>query len=350
MKTLSAPLAICFGITNKCNLNCKHCLASKTRLNQDLTTEELLGIIKQIIERKIFNVAIFGGEPLLRKDFFTIIEALKKPWITISLNTNGTLITKELAERLANSSIKAYTVSLDGASSAVQEPFRGSGSFEKNIEGIKNLIEKKCNVLISTTVTHYNYFDVENIVLLGKNIGANRVRLNEVMYIGNAACYHKSLVVTAKEKFVLLGKIKDLKNRFGQFVTGSLVQVIDIMEEIKQNRHQLAFPLSIRGCGAATTKCAIRPDGLVVPCENLWDIIAGDLRNTSFYDIWYNSPIMKAFREPVEIKEDEIPDCRECQYLRLCYKGHRCTPYYLPGNKFEHKELYCWNENVARAN
>lgn len=350
MKTLSAPLNLCFGITNKCNLSCKHCLASNTRSNQDLTTEELLDITKQIVELKVFNVAIFGGEPLLRKDFFTIVEALSKPWITPALNTNGTLITKGIAKRLASSSIKTYTVSLDGASSAVQDPFRGRGSFKKNIEGIKNLIAAKCNVLISTTVTRYNYRDVENIVLLGKNIGANRVRFNEVMYIGNAACYHRSLVMTVKEKFELLEKIKDLKNRFGQFVTGSLLQVIDIMEEIKQNKHSLEFPLSIQGCGAATTKCAIRPDGLVVPCENLWDIIAGALKNTSFYDIWHNSPVMKAFREPLEIKGDEIPECKGCQYLRLCYKGHRCTPYYLPGKKFEHKELYCWNENVARAN
>lgn len=350
MKTLSAPLSICLGITNNCNLHCKHCLASNTRSNQDLTTEELLGIIKQIIELKIFNVAIFGGEPLLREDFFTIVEALNKPWITLTLNTNGTLITKEMAKRLAHFPIKTYTVSLDGASSATQDPFRGKGSFEKNIEGIKNLIAAKRKVLISTTVTRYNYRDVENIVLLGKNIGANRVRFNEVMYIGNAACYHKSLVMTVKEKFELLEKIKDLKNRFGQLVTGSLVQVIDILEEIKQNKHNMEFPLSIHGCGAATTKCAIRPDGLVVPCENLWDIIAGDLKNASFYDIWQDSPIMKVFREPLEIKGDEIPDCRECQYLRLCYKGHRCTPYYLPGNKFGHKELYCWNEDVVRAN
>ena len=350
MKTLSAPLSICLGITNKCNLNCRHCLASSTRDNRDLTTEELLGIIKQIIELKIFNVSLFGGEPLLREDFFIIVEALNKPWISLSLNTNGTLITKELVKKLANSPIKTYTVSLDGASSKVQDPFRGEGSFKKNIEGIKNLIEQRCSVLISTTVTRYNYRDVENIVLLGKNIGANRVRFNEVMYIGNAACYHKSLIMTPKEKFELLDRLRDLKSRFSNFITGSLVQVLDIMDEIEQNKHNLDFPLNIPGCGAATTKCAIRPDGLVVPCENLWDIIAGDLRNASLYDIWHNSSVMKEFRQPLEIEKEEIPECNKCRYLRLCYKGHRCIPYYLPGNKFERKELYCWQEDVVRTN
>ncbi|MCM8782925.1 MAG: radical SAM protein [Candidatus Omnitrophica bacterium] len=350
MKVFSAPLHICFGITNQCNLNCKHCLASNTRSNPDLTTEELLDIIKQIIELKIFNVSIFGGEPLLRKDFFTIVEALNKPWIRLSLNTNGTLITKDLAGKLASSPIKNYTVSLDGSCSEVQDPIRGKGSFEKNIDGIRNLIELDCNVLISTTVTRYNYKDVENIVLLGKNIGTRQVRFNEVMYIGNAACYHKSLIMTPKEKFDLLEKIKELRSRFGGFVTGSLVQVLDIMEEIKQNKHNLAFPLIIPSCGAATTKCAIRPDGLVSPCENLWDIVAGDLRKSSLYQIWHNSSVMNKFREPLKIEDTEIPECKNCLYLRLCYKGHRCTPYYLPGDNFEHKELYCWNEDVLGTN
>jgi SynChlorMet cassette radical SAM/SPASM protein ScmE len=350
MKVYSVPLSICLGITNQCNLRCKHCLAASTRTARDLTTEELLGVIGQINELKVFDVSIFGGEPLLRDDFFTIVEALNKPWISLSLNTNGTLITKELAARLAATSIKSYTVSLDGSSSAVQDALRGEGSFEKNVEGIRNLVEQKCRVLISTTVTRYNYFDVENILKLSRDIGAKRVRFNEVMYIGDAACYHDSLVMTLKEKFELIKKLKELKNRYGEFIKGSLVQAADIIEGVKQGERQLQFPLTIHSCGAATMKCAIRPDGLVVPCENLWDIVAGDLRKTSFHDIWAHSPVMKTFREPTEIREHETPDCKGCQYMSLCYKGRRCAPYYLPGKKFEHKKLYCWNENVVRTN
>lgn len=348
MKIFSAPLNLCLGITNQCNLNCKHCLAVNTRQAPDMTTEELLDIIRQIGELKIFNVAIFGGEPLMRKDFFSILEALCKLRINISLNTNGTLITKELASRLAQYPIKVYTVSLDGASNLVQDPFRGKGSFDKALKGIQNLIEEKCRVLISTITTQFNYQDVKNIVLLGKKLGATGVRFNDVMYIGNAACYNENLIMTPQEKFELLDRIKGLRNRFGGFVTGSVLQIVDIMEEIKRKPKE-KFPLQVYSCGAATKKCAIRPDGWVTPCEIIWDVKAGNLREKSLSEIWHNSEVMKTFRETIEIKEDEIPGCKGCEYLRLCYKGHRCQPYYNPGKKFEHKELYCWREDVCAA-
>ena len=346
MKTLSAPLSLCFGITNKCNLNCRHCLAVSSRGSEDLTTEELLDVIRQIRELKILNVSVFGGEPLMRRDFFTIIEELSRFRIGLSLNTNATLITGDIAKRLAGYPIKSYTVSLDGSSREVQDPFRGKGSFEKNIKGIKNLIKEGHKVLISTIVTRFNHKDVENIVMLGKEIGAYQVRFNEVVYTGNAACFHDSLLMSVREKFELLERLKGLKERFAGFVTGSMMQIIDIMENIKRNPRE-KFPLKVSPCGAATKKCAIRPDGWVVPCEILWDVKAGNVKESSLYDIWHNSPVMKAFRDTIEIKEEEIPECKGCEYLRLCYKGHRCQPYYYPGEKFQHKELYCWKEEVA---
>jgi len=348
MKTLSAPLNICLGITNQCNLNCRHCLASNTRNSRDLTTAGLLNIIGQMRELKVLSAAIFGGEPLMRKDFFTILEELSRSKINISLNTNGTLISGEIAGRLSQYPVKSYVVSLDGSCPEVHDPFRGKESFKKTIEGIQNLIDRKSNVLISTIVTRFNHKDIENIALLGKKLGAGKVRFNDVAYIGNAACYHESLVMTPVEKFELLDRVRGLKSRFNDFVTGSVIQSCDIMDEIKCKPKE-SFPLRIHSCGAATTKCAIRPDGHVVPCEILWDESAGDLAKQSLRDIWRDSPVMKAFRETMVIEEDEVPECKGCDYLRACYKGHRCQPYYYPGVKFEHKELYCWREDVAGA-
>ena len=346
MKTLSAPLSVCLGITNKCNLNCRHCLAANTSQEPDLNKTEIFNIIRQILDLKIFNVALFGGEPLMRDDFFEIVEALVKPWINLSLNTNGTLINKETAGRLSRYPIKIYTVSLDGSSPETQDPLRGKGSFVKCIEGIKNLIAKKCKVLISTTVTRYNWHDIENIAILGRKLGASKVRFNEVMYIGNAACFDKVLVMTVKEKFALLENARALRQEFGRFVTGSIIQILDIMDEIKRNQKE-KFPIVVQPCGAAMSKCVIRPDGWVTPCETIWDLRAGSLREEGFYGIWHNSSVMKAFRKTFEIKGDEIPECKDCNYLRLCYKGHRCQPYYYPGRRFEHKELYCWREDVV---
>jgi len=346
MTVFSAPFVVCLEITSLCNLNCKHCLASTTQSNQDLTTDEILNIIDQIKELKVFRVAIFGREPLMRKDFFTILDALDRLKIDIFINTNGTLVTKDMAKRLSRYPIKTYVVSLDGSCAEVQDPCRGEGSFSKSIEGIQNLIAEKCHVLISTTVTRFNYRDLENIVLFCKRLGVDRVALNELLYMGNAACYYEDLSIPLKERMELLYSLEDLEVKFKEFITGPVFKISKTMKEINNNHNMNErFPLKINPCPAALTKCAIRPDGWVTPCELLWDVKAGNLKEQSLYDIWHNSPVMKVFRETVEIHEDEIPECKDCNYLRLCYKGHRCRPYYYPG-RFEHKEFYCWRNDI----
>ncbi len=348
MKLLSAPISICLGITNQCNLNCKHCLASETRHCQDLNTSEMLGIIKQIQELKIFTIAIFGGEPLVRKDFFTLLDALCETKTNLSLSTNGTLITVELARKLARYPIKNYTVSLDGSSRQVHDPFRDEGSFDKVMAGIRNLLTEKRHVMISVSVTRFNHEDLENIVLLGHRLGVQQVRFNSVVCVGNAAHHKDRLVINPGEKFKLLEKARVLKKRWGNFVTGSLFQACDLMDDLPRKPKE-TFPLKVHPCGAAVTKCAITPDGEITPCEILWNLKAGNLKSQSLRDLWLNSSLLAAFRKPFEIKESEIPECKGCDYLSLCYKGHRCHPYYSPGAKFEHKEFYCWRPDVVAA-
>jgi AdoMet-dependent heme synthase len=345
---LSAPLDVCLGITNKCNLRCKHCLASNSRQEPDLTTPELLRVIQQLKDLKVLSIAIFGGEPLAREDFFDILEALSKLKVSLTINTNGTLITREVARRLSRSPIKAYTVSLDGSCPEVHDLLRGQGSFNAAIEGIRNLKAEGCRVTISTTVMRLNQNDLANIVLLSKRLGADNLRFNTVEYFGNAACYGDSLIMKPEEKFQLLDQARSLRDTFGNAVSGSLFQACDIMDGMAQNPKEV-LPLKVFSCAAATIKCNIRPDGWVTPCEIVWDVKAGNLKEQSLYDIWHHSPVMKAFREPIEIKEDDIPECKGCAYLRLCYKGHRCQPYYLPGARFEHKKFYCWRSDVVNA-
>ncbi|MEO0241950.1 MAG: radical SAM protein [candidate division WOR-3 bacterium] len=113
VKVLSAPISLCLSITDRCNLNCRHCLAAG--VEEELDTEEMIKIIRKIGNVKVFSVGIFGGEPLVRKDIWRFIEELKKFPISLSLNTNGTLITPHTAKRLKEFGVKDIVLSLDGS-------------------------------------------------------------------------------------------------------------------------------------------------------------------------------------------------------------------------------------------
>lgn len=347
MNRFSGPVSLCLGITNKCNLNCVHCRVSDMRNEPDFSKKELADIIRQIIDLRVLNVSISGGEPLMRKDFFAIIDKLNsKSNIAISLNTNGTLVTKDIAKRLAASGLWLYKVSLDGASPKVNDAIRGNGAFVRAYRGIENLVAKGCSVVIATAITRLNYQDAEKIVLLGKKLGVRCIRFNEVTYTGNAAHYHELIAMKPKERFKFLSKAMELKRRFPDFLIGTILRTAEIMKNI-QHHGEVKFPLTTKLCMAATIRCTIRPDGWVVPCDRLWFLKAGNIKKASLYKIWHDSPVMKAFRKTIEIKKRDIPECAECKYVLFCYQSRPCNLYFLGGGKYGHKELYCWNEKFT---
>lgn len=338
MRILSAPLRVSLGITSKCNLNCIHCLAGNDRGIGDLSASKLLSIIKEIISLKIFNVTISGGEPLMRRDFFKIIGAFNNFKACLSLSTNATLITKDMARKLSGSHIKYYQVSLDGSSEKLHDALRGRGAFKKAVCGIKNLLDKRRDVIILTTVTNINVNDLENIAIIGKKLGVLQVVFKRLMYTGSAIKFYNDLKIRLEDRVKLFKMFKKLKRNLGEFVSGYGDWLISVTREDRNKK----FPLIIDSCSAAVTRCAIRPDGWVVPCEMTHEIKAGNLKNQSLYDIWNNSPVMKEFREPIKIREEDIPECKDCRYLILCYRFARCQPYYYSKTRFKHKELYCW--------
>ena len=91
-----------WSITGRCNYKCKHCLVSAPHAKfGHPTTEQLLGLVKQMADCGIASVSITGGEPLIRKDFWQIVDALVEHGIGISaIFTNGYLVNDALLDGL----------------------------------------------------------------------------------------------------------------------------------------------------------------------------------------------------------------------------------------------------------
>lgn len=91
-----------WSITGKCNLRCRHCYMSAPQAKYgELTTQQCLDIIDQLADANVGKVSLTGGEPLVREDFWQLVDALIEKRIVISqLYTNGVLITDDLLEQL----------------------------------------------------------------------------------------------------------------------------------------------------------------------------------------------------------------------------------------------------------
>ena len=338
----SAPFNVCLHITSACNLNCKHCMnRDKSDSDRDLTTEELLRVIDQLGEAKVFQLSIFGGEPLANPKFSLIVERLNKYPIQLSLNTNATLIDRAMAKWLKEHKIIDTIVSFDGSNPEIMDRTRGAGAFEKNIKGIKALLAEGLPVLLSATLTKINYKDIRAMVLLGKKLKAGAIRFNHVFFGGNAACFMEEIYLSPEEEKEAIEEVCALNEEFPGFIypDSTYLQQKDKLEGAKNYKPSFD-KVVIPPCGAAGSKCSIRPDGWVTPCEVIWEAKCGNLKEQSLADIWQNSELMNKFRKPVELDLDEIPECKGCQYQYVCFIGHRCNPYYYPGG-VKDRSVYC---------
>jgi len=172
-----APFLVVWNYTNACNLRCKHCYqrADKPTLDE-MTTKERFAVVDQLDENNVSALAFSGGEPLMRKDLYKVARYAYDKGLYVSVATNGTILTKDVAIRLKNSGVSYVEISLDGATKETHESFRGvKGCFEKTLRGIRNSVEAGIYTCIATTATKHNLNEIPKIIDLAKKIGVKRV-------------------------------------------------------------------------------------------------------------------------------------------------------------------------------
>ena len=125
-------LIVAWESTAACNLACSYCRAkASSRPDPDeLSTEEALSFLDSIAPLQPMLI-LSGGEPLLRPDIFFLARYAVSLGMRVSLASNGTLITPELADEIALSGISRVSISLDAADAQRHDRMRGQGSFER---------------------------------------------------------------------------------------------------------------------------------------------------------------------------------------------------------------------------
>jgi len=157
------PIDGTLELTFRCNLRCAHCYCNLSAgdaeaRTSELTTLEVKRILDEITEAGCFNLLLTGGEPLLREDFREIYVYAKKKGLLITLFTNGTLITEDVADLLQKYPPFLVDITLYGATSEIYEKVTGVvGSFERFRRGIDLLRERVVPLQLKSMVMTLNY-------------------------------------------------------------------------------------------------------------------------------------------------------------------------------------------------
>lgn len=159
------PLQIVFEVTHLCNLACEYC-DRHTPLPNELELDEILKAIREFAALGMVGMTLDGGDPLVRHDFDRIVDELVRLRVRIVINTNGILIPRKLASVRKAALVN---VSLDGPERC-HDSMRGSGSFEKAVDGIKAARDAGVTVKLRCTVHRQNVGSIPALVRLAETL------------------------------------------------------------------------------------------------------------------------------------------------------------------------------------
>ena len=323
--------------TLACNLRCIHCgsTAGEKRENE-LTTKEAIELCYDLKKTGCRSVALMGGEPFLRGDFWIVAQKIKELGMELSIITNGTVYNEDTFKKLRDLNPQAVATSIDGATSETHDRIRGvKGSFNKTLYFIEKALSFGLPVSVITTVSKLNISQLEGIkdIIKGKNI-AWQVQVSGI----EGGRFDKKYLID-EEEFYAVGLFLEAMRRKYSVVELPLIGAHDLGYNSCIIRSIYLYDKWV-GCQAGITVCGIRSNGDVIGCLaiNNDNYIEGNIRKRRFYDIWNDKDSFKYTR--YFMIEDAGENCKNCKYIYDCKGG--CCDMSLSTTGVFHNDPYCF--------
>lgn len=170
-----APRIIAWELTRRCELKCRHCRGGATNHEaaDSLSTAECFKTIDAIANVAKPMLILTGGEPLMRHDLFSVAAYATQSGCRVVLATCGHLLTPAVVDRLKACGIVAVSISLDAATAADHDAFRGvAGAYEKSLAGLAHLRAADMPFQINTTVSKLNVKQLPKVMDQSVRLGA----------------------------------------------------------------------------------------------------------------------------------------------------------------------------------
>ena len=293
------------------------------KAERELTTEECLRVLDDLAALGTEMVILTGGEPLLRRDIYDIASAAADRGMWVVMGTNGVLVTDAVAKKMIECGVKGVGISIDSVDPEKHNSFRGGpDAWEYSVRALEVCKANGLEVLVQTTIMDMNYEEIPELIEFARDKGAWSFNLYFLVQTGRG---------------------QEMNDLSPQKTHDALAQMVDMQETYKPmlvrskcapQYKQIAYAagrggLESGGCMAGTEYARITPNGDVTPCPYM-SVIAGNVLESSFTDIWQSSPVLTSLRDTKQLKGK----CGACEFSELC-GGCRCRAYASTGDYLE---------------
>lgn len=323
------PIVV-WNTTKSCNLSCVHCYfdAKAKKDKNELTTEQAKAMIDDLAAFGAPVLLFSGGEPFMREDLFELGKyALAKGLRTV-ISTNGTLITKEIAERIRDAGFSYVGISMDGMETVNDEFRKMRGAFRKTLEGIRNCHSCGVRAGLRFTINKYNFQDIPGIFDLVKEEGIKRVCFYHLVYSGRGSRMIKE-DLTKQQSRDAMDLIFDRTIELGCESGDAEVLTVDnhtdgvylylrLKKEDKKKAQAALGLLRINGGNKSGIGIAdIDNLGFVHPNQFWRHYSFGNVKTRKFGEIWSdeNDALMRNLRNRLPLLKGK---CGRCHFQDIC--------------------------------
>ncbi len=308
---LNIPLSVQLDLTYRCNERCVHCYLDHDD-HGEMTTAEIKNLLDQMAEAGVFYLTISGGEIMMRRDFFEILEHARMRTFCVKLKTNGVLIREKEAQRLRELGVESIQISVYSHRAEVHDEItKMPGSFRQSIDAVRLLRQQGLLVILANVLMAQNVDDYKNVRLLAAELDAKFIIDPTITPMMDG---DRSILKLNVDKAALAEVFRngDLVGNVEEFCAPPTSVDADALDSLP--------------CSAGHTACYVSPYGDVYPCVQ-FPMPSGNVRTTKVVDIWRDSPQLNEVRG---IKLRDMPTCSKCTHGATCT---RCPGLaYMEGN------------------
>jgi radical SAM protein with 4Fe4S-binding SPASM domain len=308
---LGIPISVHLDVTYRCNERCVHCYLDHDD-HGEMATAEIGDLLRQLADAGVFFLTLSGGEVLMRRDFFTIVEESRRLQFNVKVKTNGAMIREVEAARMRELGIEQVQISVYSHRPEVHDAItKLPGSLGRTVTAIRFLKAQALKVTIANVLMADNLADHLGVMELARELGV---------------FYTLDPTITPK--------MDGDRSIVGLGIAGSGLQEIFHNKELVGDVEEFCAPPPPPGedimegfpCSAGHTACYISPYGDVFPCVQ-FPLPCGNVRRQKFADIWRDS---RQLREVRSIRAKDLSVCSSCAHVGTCT---RCPGLaYMEGN------------------
>ena len=288
------PFDTMFEVTRRCNLNCAHCYNPPDRDAPEMDTAQACAALDALAAAGGFMLTFTGGEALARPDFFDIAAHARSLGFALTLISNGTLIDRPAARRLAATGFADVSITLYGADTEPHEAVtRTPGSHARTLHGIRNILDAGLHPTLRSVIMKQNRGQHEPLIAFARKHGMRQLIDVHVSPRQDGDRHPMQWQLPEHELRPL-------------YEDGRLNLSFDGLPRQGPPRPD---------CDAGRSVCSICPDGTVYPCIQM-PIPLGNIARQHFERIWHGHTAQRLRA----VSQGEPAQCNACDISGYCLR------------------------------